>query len=106
MSEASLHWGGGGVDKKLNIAMHGCMWYTLFFFFFPTVCSFTGDYSEDFIDATGYSRLGVFRTSTMETPDSEMFVNEEYSGSIDSKMRKENWTLRDLCQGKTAGVLF
>ena len=28
----------------------------------------------------------------METPDLEMVINEEYSGSLDSKARKENST--------------
>ena len=42
----------------------------------------------------------------METPDLEMFVDEEYNGSIDLETMKETCTLHDLCQGKVAGVLF
>ena len=41
----------------------------------------------------------------METPDSEMAINEEYNGSKASKTRKENWILRDFRQGMVAGIL-
>ena len=54
MREVSPHWGG---ERKTSIATHGSMWYI----FLPSaVCSYIGEYSEDFTDLTGYGRLGDF----------------------------------------------
>ena len=50
--------------------------------------------------------LEILTASTMEMPDLEMVVNEEYDGSIGLMKRKENWTLHELCQRKVVGVLF
>ena len=42
------------------------------------MCSYTGEYTEDFMDLTGYgSRLGDF---AMEMLDSEMIVCNEQNG--------------------------